>query len=765
MNALATVDWALVNGRVLARVRAGADPDRHRRIPDPAAPRADERRARLQRLSHRVRRCRHGAGAGAERARRRRVQPRVRRRRPLPGRSRASAASSRRAQFRYKPADHVVHVVLGLALAAVGWHGAAMALRWPIVDLRSDTFTRPTPAMRAAMAGAEVGDDVWGDDPTAAALEERAAALLGQGGGAVRAERHDGEPDRAAAALPSRRRGDRRARRAHAPLRIGRGRGLGGRAVRRGRRRRRDVHRRRRRRGGAARRSQPAAHAAGRASRTRTTAAAAASGRARSSTAVVARARARGLALHLDGARIWNAAVATRRARARAGGAVRHRVGLLLEGPRRAGRLGDRRRPRRRRARAPLPQDAGRRHAPGRHPVRGGAVRARAPPRAPRRRSRQRAPPRRRAGGRSRACASTPTRSRPTSSSSRSRGVPSAELARRTEASGVRLHAIAPTRLRAVTHLDVDAAGIDRAIAAVRAALAAEIGRDRDGRDPPQRPPQLPTPSSCSASATRRSCAGAWARSRTSRSRSRPSASSRAASRRCSSGSRAVGGAAAGIVWPVGVAFSLIVALCMARGRVRVSDRGRPLSLERDPRRQGLGLGDGLVQPGRPGVRDRRGQRRRLQLFVNFVGPMLGIDPTQPRHRPPDRGRRADLAVARAAQSLRDPRDDAAHRLFSGWLILVVALLLTVAMLHGAPRLDLGRLFAFADNGGAAGGGVWPARARPRDDDAARADVADLHDHRLRRVGAHVRGDGAGRRTTSRRASSARSTCRAWSAG
>jgi threonine aldolase len=50
-------------------------------------------------------------------------------------------------------------------------------------------------------------------------------------------------------------------------------------------------------------------------------------------------------------------------------------------------------------------------------------------------------------------------------------GIAAAELARRTEAAGVRLHAIAPTRLRAVTHLDVDAAGIDRAIAAVRAAL------------------------------------------------------------------------------------------------------------------------------------------------------------------------------------------------------------------------------------------------------------------------------------------------------
>jgi threonine aldolase len=47
------------------------------------------------------------------------------------------------------------------------------------VDLRSDTVTRPTDAMRAAMAAAEVGDDVYGEDPTVVALEERVAALLG----------------------------------------------------------------------------------------------------------------------------------------------------------------------------------------------------------------------------------------------------------------------------------------------------------------------------------------------------------------------------------------------------------------------------------------------------------------------------------------------------------------------------------------------------------------------------------------------------------
>jgi threonine aldolase len=48
-----------------------------------------------------------------------------------------------------------------------------------LVDLRSDTVTRPGPAMRAAMAAAEVGDDVFGEDPTVRALEERVAGLLG----------------------------------------------------------------------------------------------------------------------------------------------------------------------------------------------------------------------------------------------------------------------------------------------------------------------------------------------------------------------------------------------------------------------------------------------------------------------------------------------------------------------------------------------------------------------------------------------------------
>jgi threonine aldolase len=50
----------------------------------------------------------------------------------------------------------------------------------PTIDLRSDTVTRPTPGMRKAMVEAEVGDDVFGDDPTVKALEEHTANLLGK---------------------------------------------------------------------------------------------------------------------------------------------------------------------------------------------------------------------------------------------------------------------------------------------------------------------------------------------------------------------------------------------------------------------------------------------------------------------------------------------------------------------------------------------------------------------------------------------------------
>src|SRR5260370_40400650 len=63
-----------------------------------------------------------------------------------------------------------------------------------VVDLRSDTLTLPTPAMREAMARAEVGDDVWEEDPTVKRLEAVAAERLGKEARPFLAPRTIGNP-------------------------------------------------------------------------------------------------------------------------------------------------------------------------------------------------------------------------------------------------------------------------------------------------------------------------------------------------------------------------------------------------------------------------------------------------------------------------------------------------------------------------------------------------------------------------------------------
>ena len=93
-----------------------------------------------------------------------------------------------------------------------------------LVDLRSDTVTRPTPAMRAAMAAAEVGDDVYGDDPTVNRLQcgRRSASDSRR---PVLRHRHPEQPRRADGALRPRRRIPGRAGGAHLQVRAGRRRG------------------------------------------------------------------------------------------------------------------------------------------------------------------------------------------------------------------------------------------------------------------------------------------------------------------------------------------------------------------------------------------------------------------------------------------------------------------------------------------------------------------------------------------------------------
>ena len=98
-----------------------------------------------------------------------------------------------------------------------------------IIDLSSDTATRPSPGMRKAMAEAEVGDEQKGEDPTTNALQARVAELLGKEAAVFLPSGHHVQPDRHAGALPAGRRGDRRRHGAHLHLggrwRVGAGRG------------------------------------------------------------------------------------------------------------------------------------------------------------------------------------------------------------------------------------------------------------------------------------------------------------------------------------------------------------------------------------------------------------------------------------------------------------------------------------------------------------------------------------------------------------
>src|SRR4029077_14456095 len=66
--------------------------------------------------------------------------------------------------------------LLRCARPTILWHSHGRVM----IDLRSDTVTKPTEAMRKAMARAEVGDDVYGEDPTVNRLQEMAATMFGK---------------------------------------------------------------------------------------------------------------------------------------------------------------------------------------------------------------------------------------------------------------------------------------------------------------------------------------------------------------------------------------------------------------------------------------------------------------------------------------------------------------------------------------------------------------------------------------------------------
>jgi amino acid transporter len=172
-------------------------------------------------------------------------------------------------------------------------------------------------------------------------------------------------------------------------------------------------------------------------------------------------------------------------------------------------------------------------------------------------------------------------------------------------------------------------------------------------------------------------------------------------------GVSAVGGAAAGIVWPIGVGFSLIVALCMAQVASAFPTAGGLYHWSSILGGRGWGWATAWFNLGGLVFVTAAVNVGAYTLFVNFVGPLLGIDPSR-------------LTVTH--QVIGVTLITASHALFnhlgirvttmltdfSGWLILVVAVLLTAVMLTGASSIDAARLFTFANYSGAAGGGVWP---------------------------------------------------------
>jgi amino acid transporter len=177
----------------------------------------------------------------------------------------------------------------------------------------------------------------------------------------------------------------------------------------------------------------------------------------------------------------------------------------------------------------------------------------------------------------------------------------------------------------------------------------------------------------------------------------------------------AVGGAAAGVVWPVGVAFSLIVALCMAEVASAFPTAGGLYHWSSILGGKGWGWATAWFNLAGLVFVTAAVNVGAYKLFVLFIGPMFGIDPARwlgtggqiaTGHQV------AGVALISLSHALLNHFGIRVTTLltdFSGWLILVVALLLTAAMLHGAPHIDLRRLFAFTDYGGAAGGDVWPA--------------------------------------------------------
>ena len=207
-------------------------------------------------------------------------------------------------------------------------------------------------------------------------------------------------------------------------------------------------------------------------------------------------------------------------------------------------------------------------------------------------------------------------------------------------------------------------------------------------------------------------------------------------------GVSAVGGAAAGLVWPAGVAFSLVVALAMAQIASAFPTAGGLYHWSSILAGRGWGWVTAWLNLGGLIFLAAAVNVGAYTLFAGFLAPMLGIDPARLTDVHKLAGVGAHHAVAGADQPLRHPADQPAHRLQRlpdpgghraadrrHALAPSPPRRRATGRVHRQRRRRGRRRLA----GGARAAGHVPAGA----------DVADLHHHWLRRLGAHVRGDRA----------------------
>jgi amino acid transporter len=172
-------------------------------------------------------------------------------------------------------------------------------------------------------------------------------------------------------------------------------------------------------------------------------------------------------------------------------------------------------------------------------------------------------------------------------------------------------------------------------------------------------------------------------------------------------GVSAVGGGAAGIVWPLGVGFSLIVALCMAQIASAFPTAGGLYHWSAILGGRGWGWATAWFNLSGLIFVTAAVNVGAYTLFVSFIGPLIGIDPARLTVADQVIG----VTLITASQALFNHLGIRVTTIltdFSGWWIFFVAVLLIAVMLHGASSYDVGRLFVVANHSGSSGGDVWP---------------------------------------------------------